>query len=491
MRPSPRPLLALVVAAVSVPLALSAAAGARSTAPTFVQYTSPVGVKLVTGAPEPVAGIIKQAKQNPYGVPVFGIYSQTGIGDACGEPTVGVDPRTGNALYQCGLQTLRVAFGKRGTSTWTPVQPPVEGAQSSDPILWRDPDTGRVFINQLMPQGCSAQAYSDDFGTTWTQSAVGCGIGISFDHQTIVTGRPTALPASPAYPNLVYYCTNDSPVTVMPTLADCAVSLDGGLTFGPTHPMTSGAGETCSPILGHLKTAPDGTLYAMPDGCADEAGDQAVFVSTDNSLRWTKHSIPHATEGDAGHPSLAVGSDGTVYAAWGSKDNPEGGGRVYVSVSRDKGAHWTQPAPLGKELGVHVSRFPLAVAGDGDRAAVAYLGSTDTGNPGRNKSFFGTWRMYVSYTYDRGRTWKTYDATPGSPVQVGSICTSGINCTKGPDGDRNLYDFNDMVLDGQGRVVIAFADGCLKTTGCTTRDRLGKGAILKQTTGRSLFRRFD
>jgi hypothetical protein len=37
-------------------------------------------------------------------------------------------------------------------------------------------------------------------------------------------------------------------------------------------------------------------------------------------------------------------------------------------------------------------------------------------------------------------------------------------------------------------VVIAFADGCLKTKGCTTKDRLKKGAILRQESGPSLYR---
>ncbi|MEO6204157.1 MAG: hypothetical protein ABIO67_02060, partial [Mycobacteriales bacterium] len=167
--------LALPLLAVTVMVPLVANAGAASNAPTFVQYTSPVGVDLLTGAPEPVAGVIKTLKQNQFGVPVFGIYSQTGIGDSCGEPSLGVDSKTGDVLYECGLQTLKVTgFGKNGSSTWKPVQPPIEGVQSSDPILWRDTDTGRVFINQLMPQGCSVQAYSDDFGSTWTQSALGC-----------------------------------------------------------------------------------------------------------------------------------------------------------------------------------------------------------------------------------------------------------------------------------------------------------------------------
>ncbi|MCW2673702.1 MAG: hypothetical protein JWP14_2291 [Frankiales bacterium] len=458
-------------------LPFAAAGGATTPPPSFAQYTSPVGVDLVTGAPEPAAGVIYDIKHNPAGVPVFGIYSQTGIGDSCGEPTLGYDPKSDRVLYQCGLQTLRVSFGSKGASTWKPVQPLIESAQSSDPILWRDPDTNRVWVNQLMPQGCSAQAYTDDFGTTWTQGALGCALGISFDHQTIVTAKPRVL-KTVGYPNVLYYCTNDL------AAIDCGTSLDGGLTFGPSHPVSTDPGETCSAIVGHLKSGPDGTTYLMPDGCNDEAGKQAVFVTDDDGLSWSKHSIGHSTEGDAGHPSLAVGNDGTVYAAWGSHDNEAGGGRVQVSVSTSKGVRWTTPVTLGKELGVKVSRFPLAVSGDGDRAAVAYLGSTSDGDPGNKKTFTGAWRMYVSYTYDRGRHWKTYDATPGSPVQVGSVCTGGTSCSD----DRNLLDFNDMVLDGKGRVVIAFADGCLKTKGCTTADRLRKGAIVRQTTGPGLYR---
>ena len=259
----------LACAAVLVPVAASAAS--RSAAPTFQQFTSPVGVQGLTGDLPPEATDLAP----------FGIYQQTGIGDSCGEPGLGVDPKTGDALYQCGLQTLRVTFGAGGKSTWTPVQPIVESEQSSDPIIWRDTDTGRVFVNQLMPQGCSVQAFSDDFGKSWTQSAVGCALGISFDHQTIGTGK--SLVPNPLYPNVVYYCTND-----LATL-NCGVSNDGGLTYGPSHAVFTDPTETCSPIVGHVKSAPDGTTYLMPDGCSDaENGNQAVFRTTDNGLTWTK-----------------------------------------------------------------------------------------------------------------------------------------------------------------------------------------------------------
>lgn len=475
--------LPLVAVAATVPLTLAATAAPKTVTPRFQQYTSPSGVDMVTGH-LPKEGVDAYQALKGAGVPVYGIWVQNGLGDDCGEPTLAVDRRTSNVLYQCGLQTLRISrFGPKGKATWTPVTPPVSGEHTSDPLLYQDPTTGRVWVNQLLTSGCSTQAYTDDFGDSWTSSAVGCAVGISFDHQTIGTGRPTVLRTSPTYPNVLYYCTNDL------LLLECGTSLDGGLTFGPTHPVASRA-DGCSSIVGHVKSAPDGTTYLMPDGCTGEGGKQAVFVSTDNALTWTKRSIPHTTDGEAGHPSLGVGRDGTVYAAWGSADNEDGGGRVHVAVSRNRGQTWTQPAVLGKELGVRVSRFPLAVAGDGDRAAVAFLGSTAGENPNRNKEFFGTWRLYVSYTYDRGRTWRTYVATR-DPVQVGSICTNGTACTRGPDSDRNLLDFNDMIIDARGRVLVAFADGCLKPKGCTTKDRHKKGAIVRQEAGRGLYRAYD
>lgn len=463
-----RLLLPVVAAALALPLAATAATGSK--APQFQTYTSPGGSELYTGIPQPLGDVVEA-------VMPFGIYTQAGLGDSCGEPTLAVHPKTGDVLYQCGLQTLRVTGLKDGRATWTPVQAPVESLQSSDPILRMDRDTGRVFVNQLMPQGCSLQAYSDDFGTTWTQSAIGCSVGISFDHQTIGAGKPTTLVPALLYKNVIYYCTNDL------VALQCGTSLDGGLTYGPAHPVNA-LDDSCSAIVGHIKSAPDGTTYLMPDGCSDEAGKQAVYVTTDNALTWTKRSIPRSTQGDAGHPSLGVGKDGTVYAAWGSSDNDGKSGRVHVAVSRSKGQTWTAPVALGKDKGVKVSRFPLAVAGDGDRAAVAFLGSTSGENPASKRDFVGAWHLYVAFTYDRGRTWKTYNATPASPVQVGSICTGGLAC----DGDRNLLDFNDMVLDGKGRVVIAFADGCLKTKGCTTKDRLKKGALVRQESGLPLLR---
>ena len=465
---------ALVCAALGVvPLVAMAQGATAGSAPVFRQYTSPANVDTYVGLP-------------PTDLPHTGNYSQRGIGDSCGEPTLGVDRKTGAVLYQCGLQTLRVtAFDKKapGKATWTDVTGLLEGYQTSDPILYMDPTTNRTWVNQLDLQGCSMQAFTDDDGASWKPSPMGCGPGIAFDHQTLGTGKPAAGSSlTPVgYPNLLYYCTNDIQFT------DCAVSLDGGLTFLPATPVDTNA--TCGTITGHIKSASDGTVYLMPSGCGSSG--QGVYVSTDNTMSWTLRMIPQASQGNAGDGSVAVGRDGTLYAAYGSNDAGFGGGRVHVAVSRDKGKHWIHNATIGVDKKIKQTRFPVAVAGDGDRAAVAYLGTTSNGDTNK-PTFRGVWRLYVSYTFDRGRHWTTYDATPQSPVQVGEICTLGtvgcLDAATQTSPNRNLLDFIDMVLDPRGYPVIAMADGCLKTSGCTVKDRFKKGAIVRQLGGPKLYR---
>lgn len=462
-----RALVLPVLGLLASPLLLgSSGAATAPPAPTFRQYHAPASPPDVRGRP-------------------------TG-GDNAGEPSLGFYPKTGDVLFMANKNTYRVTgFGaKNDSARWTDVTQVVEGAQTSDPILWRDPTTNRTFVNQLELQGGSLQAYTDDEGKTYTQSTMGGGIGISFDHQTVVTGRrapgQSTLPAPVGYPNYVYYCTNDL------YAADCSVSIDGGLNFLAQLPVYAGelAGGPCSAIFGHIKTDPrDGTVYLPPNGCN---GHQMVFVSKDNTLSWTGYSVPKSTDGDSGHPSLDVGrQDGALYYAWGSADGfKKMTGRTQVAVSFNKGKNWTAPVALGKDLGVVTSRFPVVSAGDQGRAAVAFLGAKVTGDPNAApdptdatiKPYTGVWDLYVSYTTDGGKSWKTYDATPTDPIQRGPVCTRGTTCLAG----RNLLDFNDMVLDSSGHVAIALADGALSKTD-TYAKNLAKATVVRQVGGPSLY----
>lgn len=432
--------------------------------------------------------------------PSFRTYvAPQGLGDRAGEPTLGINPKTGAVLFQAYTETLRVtgfdAAGP-GTSTWELGKFPIPQEVSFDPILRTDPDTGRTFTSQLL-LACSQAGFTDDDGRSFTPST-GCGPGALFDHQSVGFGKyvkGSLLPRTPTstYPNVVYYCAQAT------LTSNCSMSTDGGITFPITRPAYTSAECLGGAIFGHIKSDPtDGTVYLPPRFCLDAVTVEApvgVSVSTDNGLSWKVRTVPGSVLGDAGHSSVGIGrKDGAVYLAYGA---PRDGktlvqsGPPAVAVSRDKGETWAKPVVLGSDVGIENTRFPVAVAGDPGRAAIGFLGSTTAGNGGQvasgnQKAFAGRWDLYVSFTADYGKTWKTVNATPDHPVQVGPICTSGTTC----GSSRNLLDFNDAVVDpGTGRVVVAFADGCpgADAARCTDAVRDEKATIARQVAGPSLF----
>ena len=460
-----RPRLLPLLAAVCTAAAAFAAPGIAATAPVFVNHQAP-----------------------------------DGLGDRAGEPTLGINPTTGAVLFQAYTETLRVTdLADDGSATWELGTFPLPQPRSFDPILRTDPDTGRTFTSQLL-LACSQAGFTDDDARSFTPST-GCGPGSLFDHQSVgfgpyVEGSPLAALKNPVtdYPNVVYYCAQDV------VTAKCSMSTDGGITFPTTSVVYTTAECQLGGIFGHIKSAPDGTVYLPPRYCPDLSADEyqtGVAVSEDNGLTWDVREAPGSVYGDAGHPSVGVGRNGDAYLAYGG---PLDGttvfqsGPPFVQVTRDKGLTWTEPLRLGQDVGILNTRFPVAVAGDEGRAAVGFLGSTTGGNggetgigtdmqPNGNEPFTGRWDLYVAFTEDGGATWRTVLATPDHPVQVGPICTGGTTCGT----SRNLLDFNDMVIDpATGGVLVAYADGCPGTAECTTDVRLQKATIARQVGGPSL-----
>ncbi len=191
---------------------------------------------------------------DPCSAATFSVHmSPSGKADSWGEPSIGVNwnteqtfngiPNGGTVMSYGGINVpsaMRVTFNDSNpsapTATWEDAPLTIASAfrPLGDPILFTDKETGRTFASQLLGgTKQSTMEYTDNDGRTFSISQ-GSGINSGVDHQT-VGGGPLAPPLTgnpdfPEYKNGVWYCAQDV------ADANCALSTDGGVTFGPAVP---------------------------------------------------------------------------------------------------------------------------------------------------------------------------------------------------------------------------------------------------------------
>ncbi|MFP5305070.1 MAG: sialidase family protein [Gammaproteobacteria bacterium] len=341
--------------------------------------------------------------------------SPPGLADGAGEPTIGFNPLSKNVMYIAALETDRVSFAENSAlrdaagnplpescdATWEDVSYAAH-VNTLDPILHTEQSVGRTFSTQLSGAN-SIFAYSDDDGENWTPGQIGPPNG-GVDHQTVGSGPyAEGFEFGLGVDYAVYYCSQSV------AAAFCARSDDGGQTFGPGIPIYQPTidceGGSIGGLHGHVQVGADGTVYVPFGGCG---ATQAVSVSEDSGLTWTVKPVPQSEPGD--DPGVGVASDGSVYFCY-----INGTGSPHVTVSKDKGETWINDYDIGARTGIKHAVFPTAVAGDGDRAACAFLGTRDEGNPGR-------WTSKASGI--RISRPPTTAARPGTP----STCRRTIRC---------------------------------------------------------------
>ncbi len=423
------------------------------------------------------------------------------LGRSSGEPSIGIalgitGHPEGRAMFQSDVQTLRVTFNGCVRPTWEN-KPAPTSLQDFDPILFTDHQTGRTIVSLLSFAGDPVApqiSYTDtatpfNDGDVWTPAGLGPRIGSGIDHQTVgggpyhvdpVTGLPPA--HDPLYPNAVYYCSQAL------VDASCARSDDGGQTFAADPVVLPAYTDQCGGLHGHVKVAPDGTVYLPNKGCGTAQG---VVVSENNGLTWSIRTVPGSTQGSS-DPSVGVGrgdqtsGKGKVYFGYADGDT-----KAVITTSTDHGMNWSQPLDVGAQLGINNVVFPAVIAGDDNRAAFAFLGTPTAGGL-QGRGFTGVWHLYIATTYDGGATWTTVDATPSDPVQRGCIWLGG-----GANVCRNLLDFMDVQMDQQGRVLAGYADGCAggdcvqAPSSAIGNSYTALAGIARQSGGRRLLAAFD
>jgi hypothetical protein len=436
-----------------------------------------------------------------------------------GEPSIAFDKKSGQTFYATGgtkvIKFRTDVTGKMGkvSDATPPVSP-----DTLDTIMVEDQQTGRLFVSYLA-LACSIMASTDDAGESWQQSE-GCGPGSLLDHQSVGAG-PLHAPlagVNPLYNGAVYYCAQNS------YNGACSVSLDGGRTFGPGVPVANTPannpgdplGGACSALHGHVKVGPDGTAYLPLKGCGGVptinnltnseffGGRPSLSVSEDNGATWLVRFGPKGSnDPDESDPSVAIGAKGTVYYGWqdGTQPNDAAGGSTTsarVATSKDHGKTWSKVTDLSTPLGLHNVQFPEMIVGDDDRASFSFIGTPGIGND-QDTPFRGPWHLYISNTYDGGKTWTTVDVTPKKPIHAGCVHMLGLapgsqrtdSCSY-----RNMLDFNDITLDQYGRVEVAYTDDCFGACATGAKQNpentsVSNVSVAHQITGKTLYAKYD
>ncbi len=422
------------------------------------------------------------------------------VGETGKEPSIGITS-SGCIFFIAMEKVMRSCdYGE----SWVESQDPVMcSPTTSDPYGWVDPITDRVFGVQMIGLETSWICWSDDDGETWLGNPHDSGTTPINDHIKLASGPWTTagygalgqITGSTIYETAVYYCYNK--------LAGifCFTSFDGGASFEAGGQII-GLATTNGGLHGAISTAADGTVYVTP-----RVETPSVIVSKDNGFTWFDRTMGE----DVGTPyprknsEISTDTESNAYHVWTGGD--EG---IYMSRSTDSGETWEQESIRISPVEVISSVFPQTDAGDPGRIAVTYLGSENSemlnqsdidGNPWDGNAHYApnnaTYHLYITISLnalDANPTFHTYRVTD-DPVQVGSICLNSGDCRDIGGSNRNLLDFNDLHIDREGRVYVAFADGC--TGDCATNgnataadSRDGRGSVYYLADGPSLYADF-
>ena len=428
--------------------------------------------------------------------PIDMTFQFSDVGETGKEPSIGIT--SSGCIFFIAME--KVMRSCDYSETWEETQDPVQcSPTTSDPYGWVDPITDRIFNVQMIGLETSWICWSDDDGETWLGNPHDSGTTPINDHIKLASGPWTSagygalgqLTGSTIYETAVYYCYNKL-VGIF-----CFTSFDGGATFEAGGQIV-GLATTNGGLHGAISTAPDGTVYVTP-----RVETPSVIVSKDNGFSWFERTMGE----DVGTPyprknsEISTDTESNAYHIWTGGD--EG---VYMSRSTDSGQTWEQESIRISPAEVISSVFPQTDAGDPGRIAVTYLGSENSsllnqsdidGNPWDGNAHYApnnaTYHLYITYSLnalDPEPTFHTYRVTD-DPVQVGSICLNSGDCRDIGGSNRNLLDFNDLHIDRQGRVYVAFADGCTgecaannNSTAHDSRD--GRGSVYYLAQGPSL-----
>jgi hypothetical protein len=248
-------------------------------------------------------------------------------------------------------------------------------------------------------------------------------------------------------------------------------STDGGLTYSAASAIAAPNPD----FPGPMHWIPSHHTVVMPWTKGEEVN---LAISQDGGDTWTDCVVAKGAKvagGTAGFATADVDSAGNVYVAWAdaadyhtwlaslhAADVTKCNQSITDVEATPDGEPTVQPgftAPLQMDRdAVQTTVFPWVAAGGAPgRAAVAFYGTTQDGDP-NTSAFKAAWDVYVSQTTD------AFDTTPKvgqvkattHPFHYDSICLNGLGCDIS-GGDRSLADFFAITYNRKnGKLSVVF-----------------------------------
>ncbi len=463
-----RAALLTLVALASTGLTVSALASGPAPTSTFAAYH---GVRL-TAVPKDEPG----TKAVAYSGPKL-VLAQSYVGRNAAEPTLGVDRKGDVYTVASAFDALPgnppkneprtfVMRSTDGGRTFRDDSPQVNGVRtqnvSTDPYIYVEPTSGRVFDIDLQGVNGAHLSYSDDGGKTWTDSLLTTA-GVN-DHQTLFAGPlPEGgglLPLTDkAFQKVLYYCTNGIAV------GSCARSYDGGRTFtqanqtgyeafNPQYLATLDLNHNegiCGSLHGHGVADTRGRIFIPRGYCQIPM----IAISEDAGTTFTDVKVSDILM-DGQQSSVAVDRLGNLYYVFQDAKHQQ----PYLVISRDHGRTWGTPLLIAPP-GVHEVNFPTIDVGDPGKIAITFPGTTSTLG---HKDLTRTWNSYVVVSTN---------ALAANPLFLSNTANPKNDpVARGDCNNRcgRMYDFLDIVSapNDQGRIWATAVDTCTSLLRCST-----------------------
>ncbi len=353
------------------------------------------------------------------------------------EPGIDIGPATpaapGGTIFVNGPRGLPSrsnlwrSVDNGGTYNRVPFPSPygqLPGGGDSDVVI---SPAGRLYFLDLWV-GSNSLARSDNGGDSWSWGTPLTSLGLS-DRQWIGLGGPGDAPGSDTV--YIVYALIQPPQYVM-----IARSKDSGVTW-TTHKVVPSPGAATG-FTGQLVSDASGYVGFI----YHHGGRMRYAYSTNEGSSWA--TTPIEADGALNTmPAVAlVGS--ALHATWIRASDYA----VMEAHSTNKGATWSPPVRISAG-GTNMFSW---IDARGGKVAIAWYGTdaVDFG-PDQNE---GPWFLRYAESLDAGATFSAPINAVADAVKTNPICTQGLGCGSG----RELGDFLQLVIDLQGKSLIAYVD---------------------------------